>query len=106
MDLINTRRYPLNDLASNKATALIERCRTTLGRDGICALDGFLQPEVVEAIMEQSRRLIPLGTRQQGTLTPYFGKGEGMYPPEHSANFHMPRDYLFVHGGLIDFHGK
>merc|ERR1711988_413097 len=101
MELINTALYPIDDLGSSKAQALISRCRATLKRDGICALDDFLLPEIAQQVLNACRPLIPLGTRQQGTVTPYFGKEEGLHPPGHSTNFHMSRDYVFVHGGLI-----
>merc|ERR1711988_1733130 len=101
MELINTAVYPIDDLGSSKARALISRCRAALKRDGICALDDFLLPAIAQKVLNACRPLIPLGTRQQGTVTPYFGKEEGLHPPGHSTNFHMSRDYVFVHGGLI-----
>jgi hypothetical protein len=42
-DCIDLDRYPIHELDSPAGSQLVQQCRTSLHRDGVCLLDGFVR---------------------------------------------------------------
>jgi hypothetical protein len=89
-DLIDTDRYPIDELDSDGGRALIDRCRRELAASGACQLEGFLSGSAVERLTHEALALGHLGVRKEGTHNVYF---EDVDPalPEDDARRIMQR---------------
>ena len=70
LDLIDLRRYPLDDLEGETAASLARDVRDSLAATGACSLEGFLLPEALDAMRAQARTLIPMGYQGPAEATP------------------------------------
>lgn len=52
-NIIDLRRYPLDQLDSPQGQAFTDLCRAQLERDGALVLDGFLKPEMVKSVLDE-----------------------------------------------------
>ena len=71
-DLVDLDRYPVNELESAEARALVERCRDELRADGAVKLEGFLRPEAVELLVAQANKAAQHGYPNDEQHNCYF----------------------------------
>lgn len=77
-------RYPLRDLASGPAQALIRDCRAQLAATGSCVLPGFLRPEAIATMAAEAAALAPLAHRTpDSTSTAYLDAPDESLPIGH-----------------------
>lgn len=50
-DIVDLKLWPVDRLDSVEGQTLVETCRTSLARDGMFNLEGFLRPEAIERIL-------------------------------------------------------
>jgi hypothetical protein len=82
-DLIDLRRYPILDLASDEARALTKHCREQLDRTGACELPGFLTPAAVEMLTREGDALSSIAYHSESTGTPYLEIPDRTLPEDH-----------------------
>jgi hypothetical protein len=70
--IINVDKYPIHELDSQPARALIESVRKQLKYDGSCTLDGFVNAAVVQKMAQQAGSLSELGYPGPTAVSPYF----------------------------------
>jgi hypothetical protein len=81
---IDIERYPVHDLASPAANALIADCRRQLAATGSCVLEGFLTAAAVAAMAAEARLLAPLAHRMPNSRsTAYLEAPDESYPEDH-----------------------
>jgi hypothetical protein len=81
---IDIERYPVHDLASPAANALIADCRRQLAATGSCVLEGFLAAAAVAAMAAEARSLAPLAHRTPNSRsTAYLEAPDESYPEGH-----------------------
>jgi alkylated DNA repair dioxygenase AlkB len=73
-DVVDLARYPIADLASPQARAVIAEGRRQLAADGLCLFPDFLTPQALAALVEEARRLEP---QQHHDATWITGIGQG-----------------------------
>jgi hypothetical protein len=71
-DLVDLDRYPIDELDSARAQALVEECRDALRSEGAFRLDGFVRADAVERMAEQARGLAAQGYPNDDTHNCYF----------------------------------
>ncbi|HEY7692118.1 MAG TPA: hypothetical protein VH816_07205 [Gaiellaceae bacterium] len=64
-EIVDLERYPLD-------AALVDECRAALAGEGAVKLDGFVRPEATARMVEDARRLAPLGFPNDATHNAYF----------------------------------
>jgi len=57
-DLVNLELYPLDRPQSSEWTALVEACRTTLAREGLFNLPGFVRPQALGPAVEDLKPVL------------------------------------------------
>jgi hypothetical protein len=81
---IDLDRYPVHDLASPRAKALIADCRAQLAASGSCVLAGFLTGAAVAAMAVEASTLAPLAHRTPNSRsTAYLEAPDESYPEGH-----------------------
>jgi hypothetical protein len=94
-DPIDLDRYPIDELESPRGRALVDRVRRDMADQVICALPGFLRPEAVARLVEESEALEPLSYPGPTEASPYFfnyGTADlGGLPPDHPRRRKTPR---------------
>lgn len=84
-DIIDLDAYPLDDLASEAGTTLIDRCRSELAENGLSNLDGFLRPDVAAATVREIGPIMATRSfRHARSHNIYFKPVPGL-PPDHPA---------------------
>ncbi|HEX9259636.1 MAG TPA: hypothetical protein VF855_08875, partial [Acidimicrobiales bacterium] len=68
--LLDLATYPVDDLASPAARALIEHGRAALADEGVCILPGFLTQTAVEVLVSECTALSPVAHRSDVRGTP------------------------------------
>ncbi|MBB4284789.1 HalD/BesD family halogenase [Roseospira goensis] len=100
-DPIALDRYPIADLATTAAQALVADCRRQLAADGCVVLEGFVRPEARAALAAESARLAPRAHFNSTETNPYNSAGDPTLPPTHPRNIFGRRDNGFVAGDRI-----
>ncbi|MEZ4750309.1 MAG: hypothetical protein R3B54_06705 [Bdellovibrionota bacterium] len=56
-EVINLKEYPIEDLSTPQAKALLERCRRSLQEDGSCEMPGFVTPLALGRLVQEGEWL-------------------------------------------------
>jgi hypothetical protein len=80
---VDLARYPIRDLETPAARALIARCRGQLQRDGCCELPGFVTAEATERMVKESETLVPVSHHARGPITAYLEIPPMSFPEDH-----------------------
>jgi hypothetical protein len=81
-ELVDTDRYPIDDLESDAGRALIARCRADLAATGACQLDGFLRPVAVERLSDEAAALSDQGFPNEAIHNVYFEDVDDSLPED------------------------
>lgn len=54
VDMVDTDRYPLQDLASGPGREFLLWCRETYADTGLCMLPGFIRPDALEMLADEA----------------------------------------------------
>jgi hypothetical protein len=122
-DLINTDRYPLDQLASDTSRVWISEVRRQLETDGSCVFSDFIKPDYLAEMAKQANSITQLAYPGPTEVSPYFfnyrlGEGEQL-PDSHPlrrkgkrklsqvATDLIPKDFLLCQlyrsTAMIDF---
>ena len=104
-EYVDLERYPIADLKSAAARALIVRMREEMADLGACCLRNFIRPDALEKLRGEAESLAHLAYGGPTEATPYFfnyriGEGKG-YPADHPTRRTSPRRLGQVAGDLI-----
>lgn len=95
--LIDTRRYPVLDLESPAAQAVIAAGRAALAEGGLCLLPDFVAPEALAAMVAEARALAPSAHRRSQMNGAWrYGAEDAGFPPGHPRH----RRHLAQHGTI------
>ena len=81
--LIDSARYPVEDLAGERTRAVVAEARRTLAAKGVAILPGFARPETVAAISEEAARLKAGAHLEDVWGTPYLELPDESRPEGH-----------------------
>lgn len=82
--LVDCERYPILDLGTAPARALVEHCRAQLADDGCCELPGFLTPEATARMVAETDALAPRAHHARGPITAYLEIPDMTLPETHA----------------------
>ncbi len=104
-EYVDLERYPIADLKSAAARAVIARMREEMASLGACCLRNFIRPEALERLRVEAESLAHLAYGGPTEATPYFfnyriGAGKG-YAEDHPTRRTSPRRLGHVAGDLI-----
>jgi hypothetical protein len=88
--LVDLGRYPIDDLTTDAAAALVAAAAAEMVRDGSCELPGFLHAGGLAACLADAVRLEPLAHRSGGTTTPYLEQPAPDWPEDHPRHRRHP----------------
>jgi hypothetical protein len=80
---VDLERYPILDLAAERARELVAHCRAQLAARGACELPGFLAPDAAERMAKESDALVGSGHFAETRATVYLGLPEAALPAGH-----------------------
>ena len=100
--LIDLARYPIDDLKSPAAAALVAECRQQLAATGACLLPDFLRPAALAAMAAEAASLAPLAHRTPGSRsTAYLEAPDEGFPQGHPKRRLQPTSVGAVAYDLI-----
>ena len=118
-ELVNLRRYPINDLSTELARQLARHCRRQLDETGACELPEFLTRDAVAKLVQEGEALSPLAYHSVVTGTAYLEIPDESWPANHPRRFfdrtsvgviaydqfpaHSALRRLYEWDGLMDF---
>ena len=71
-DLVDLDRYPIHELESDAAQALVDECRDGLRAEGAVRLDAFVRADAVDRTAEEARGVASHGYANDDTHNCYF----------------------------------
>ena len=83
-DVVDLRRYPINEAASQGCRDLVRDCQDQLRDRGVAQLPGFLTPSAVSPMTAEADRLADRAWASDQSHTVYFE------PPDESAGADHP----------------
>ena len=108
IDLVDTQRYPIRDLRSPHALALVARCREEMRADGSLLLEGFIREECVAPMcravgdLPSHRRLEIVEIMRSAHMTnKRLYDTPGGLPADHPLLYKTPQDVHAVASDLI-----
>src|SRR2546429_6946956 len=84
-DVVDLRRYPINEPVGQACRDLVRDCRDQLRDRGVAQLPGFLTPDAVSQMIAEADRLAGRAWASDQSHTVYFE------PPDGSAGADHPR---------------
>jgi alkylated DNA repair dioxygenase AlkB len=87
-DVVDLKRYPVDDPASTGYRALVQACQNQLREHGVAQMPGFLTPAAVSEMLALASRLAGQAWASDQSHTVYFE------PPDDSAGADHPRALL------------
>ena len=98
-DLVNLEAYPIQDIESPTAQALVTRCRQDLDKSALCALEKFVSPEALMAMKSEIDGMLNTAYRAEHKRTPYSWRYNLDFPDNHPRRaLHLNRyGYLLNH---------
>ncbi len=85
-DILELDRYPLDRAACPEWSALVEKCRSDLVRDGMYNLEGFMRPSALDRAIAELRPVIDtLSFTHKRSHNIYFRKEMPGLAPDHPA---------------------
>ena len=81
--LVDLERYPVLDLDSPVARAVVAEARVQLERTGAVELAGFVNPEGLAALVADAEALAPRAHHSGGQGTAYLEFPDFSLPPDH-----------------------
>ncbi|MDA1076378.1 MAG: hypothetical protein O3A63_16715 [Proteobacteria bacterium] len=87
--MVDLDRYPVTDLQSTSAQALIARVQADLSGSGACELQGFLTPVAVQCAVEECAILKPEAFTSRTNATAYLTSADSDFPERHARTFTM-----------------
>ena len=82
-DLVDLKRYPIDNLSSPAARELARHCRRQLDETGACELPDFLTPDAVAMLVREGDALSPLAYHSVVTGTAYLEVPDKSWPADH-----------------------
>src|SRR4051812_24533445 len=83
-NIIDLKRYPIQDLTTPVAKALVLRCQDELRRTGACVLEGFVTPEATELMAVECQELAPQAFHNELTGNAYLSEIDESLPEDHA----------------------
>lgn len=94
--IVDLDRYPVDRPDEPACQTLIASCRRDMEDQAICALPGFVRPDVMAALQAEAEALAPRACRKDNLRTPYGWMCNAGFAPDH------PRTALFRNrSGLV-----
>src|SRR5881396_2453225 len=81
--LVDLHRYPVTDIASVAAQAVIRAQRRSLAEKGVAILPGFVTPEATSLMAAEASRLRPQAYLEDVWGTPYLAVPDESFPADH-----------------------
>lgn len=90
-DLVDLERYPIDRPRSQRARALVTRCRAELAASGCFCLEEFLRAETTERLAAEAAALASVVYHTTTRHNPYFSADETRFPKDHPRRWFMER---------------
>ena len=82
-NLINLDAYPIQDIQSPTAQALVAKCRKDLDKNALCTLEDFVSPEALMVMKTEIDGLLTSAYRAEHERTPYSWRYNLDFPDGH-----------------------
>ena len=82
-DLVNLDAYPIQDIQSPTARALVAKCRQDLDKNALCTLEDFVSPEALMVMKAEIDGLLNYTYRAEHERTPYSWRYNLDFPDGH-----------------------
>ena len=82
-DLVNLDAYPIQDIQSPTAQALVAKCRKDLDKNALCTLEDFVSPEALMVMKTEIDGLLTSAYRAEHERTPYSWRYNLDFPDGH-----------------------
>ena len=82
-NLINLDAYPIQDIQSPTAQALVAKCRKDLDKNALCTLEDFVSPEALMVMKTEIDGLLNSAYRAEHERTPYSWRYNLDFPDGH-----------------------
>ena len=82
-DLVNLDAYPIQDIQSPTARALVAKCRQDLDKNALCTLEDFVSPEALMVMKTEIDGLLNSAYRAEHERTPYSWRYNLDFPDGH-----------------------
>ena len=82
-DLVNLDAYPIQDIQSPTAQALVAKCRKDLDKNALCTLEDFVSPKALMVMKTEIDGLLTSAYRAEHERTPYSWRYNLDFPDSH-----------------------
>jgi hypothetical protein len=83
---LNLSDYPIEDLGSAQAKALVDRCRAQLCERGAYVLEGFLRDKALDTILGELNGVLDKAFYESKSHNAYLAANDGNFPEQHPRN--------------------
>lgn len=98
LNLVDLQRYPINDLKSPSGAAFLKQCQDHMDIQGWCNLDGFIHPDALAALEDETNGLLP----EAEVLTIKRNIYQGAIDPTLPKDDPRRREYTHIATQLAD----
>jgi len=98
LNLVDLDRFPIENLDSGKGAEFLRECQEHMDEFGWCNFDGFIKPDALGALADESIELLPTAETLTITRTIYQGKVD----PSAPADDPRRKEYTHIATQLAD----
>ncbi len=84
--IVNIETYPIHDLGQPESLKVVALAKEQLASRGACYFPGFLSETGLADCFAEAQALEPEAYPSDNWYTPYYGRPDSSYPPEHPLN--------------------
>jgi hypothetical protein len=99
--VVDTARYPLEELGGTAGKSIVSAVREDLETSGCSVLTGFVRPDMLARLGQESEQLAPRAHHAVETVNAYNIALDADLPGDHPARVTMERGNAFVARDLI-----
>jgi len=101
-DIIDLKKYPIDDLDNPITQKLIKDCRERLDYDGCALIKDLVKPESLDRMQAEAERLYDQTYWSKGSHTPYFNKDDESLPEDHPKRSFQERSSGYINSDILE----
>ena len=101
-EIIDLKKYPIDDLENPITQSLINDCRERLEYDGCALIKDFVKQDSLDRMRAESDRLYDQTFWSKGSHTPYFSTDDPSLPEDHPKRIFQERSSGYINSDILE----
>lgn len=101
-EIIDLKKYPIDDLENSITQSLINDCRERLDYDGCALIKDFINQDSLDRMQAEAERLYDKTFWSKGSHTPYFNTDDPSLAASHPKRTFQERSSGYINSDILE----